>query len=75
MNKSGKKYYWCTRHNDDKGMWVLHTPQECRNCPRSDEGNHQNNEAEDRNDSNQEMPAIIKDDQDNDLDSDKSETP
>ena len=25
----GKKYYWCTNHNDGAGMWTLHRPKEC----------------------------------------------
>ena len=28
--ENGKTYHWCTNHNDGKGMWVLHTPAECR---------------------------------------------
>ena len=25
----GKKYYWCTNHNDGAGMWTLHHPDAC----------------------------------------------
>ena len=25
----GKKYYWCTNHNDGAGMWTLHHPNDC----------------------------------------------
>ena len=25
----GKKYYWCTNHNDGAGMWTLYHPNEC----------------------------------------------
>lgn len=29
---NGKTYYWCTNHNDGKGMWTLHKPSECNNA-------------------------------------------
>ena len=25
----GKKYFWCTNHNDGAGMWTLHHPKDC----------------------------------------------
>ena len=25
-----KKYYWCTNHNNDSGMWTLHHPRDCK---------------------------------------------
>ena len=25
----GKKYYWCSNHNDGAGMWTLHHPNDC----------------------------------------------
>ena len=25
----GKKYYWCTHHNDGARMWTLHHPNDC----------------------------------------------
>ena len=25
----GKKYFWCTNHNDGASMWTLHHPKEC----------------------------------------------
>ena len=25
----GKKYYWCTHHNNGAGMWTLHHPNDC----------------------------------------------
>ena len=29
--KDDKLYYWCLNHNDGKGKWVLHHPNECNN--------------------------------------------
>lgn len=31
----GKTYYWCKNHNDGKGMWVRHSPDQCRAKPSS----------------------------------------
>ena len=25
----GKKYFWCTNHNNGAGMWTLHHPKDC----------------------------------------------
>ena len=25
----GKKYFWCTIHNNRAGMWALHHPKDC----------------------------------------------
>ena len=25
----GKKYFWCTKHNNGAGMWTLHHPKTC----------------------------------------------
>jgi len=30
-NKGEQEYNWCPNHNDGKGMWVVHDPEECRN--------------------------------------------
>ena len=32
---NGKTYYWCTNHNNGKGMWTLHQPSECNNSSTS----------------------------------------
>ena len=61
LKKQGKTYYWCPRHNNDKGMWVLHKPDQCRNKPRSTKATAEKKENKDeRDDSNQEqaMPVI-----------------
>jgi len=29
--KGEKTYHWCLHHNDGKGMWVIHTPNDCKN--------------------------------------------
>ena len=60
IKKQGKTYYWCPRHNDEKGMWVLHKPDQCRNKPRDakTESSADQESKEDRNDSEQAMPAI-----------------
>ena len=28
--RNGKTYHWCCNHNDDKGMWVVDLPEECK---------------------------------------------
>ena len=33
LSKNGKTYYWCPYHNDGKGMWVLHKPDNCNLKP------------------------------------------
>ena len=25
----GKKYFWCSNHNNGAGMWTLHHPKDC----------------------------------------------
>lgn len=34
MEKDGKTYHWCTHHNDEKGMWTIHAPEQCKNKPK-----------------------------------------
>ena len=76
QNKSGKKYYWFQRHNDDKEMWVLHKPQECKNCPRFEVENNWSNKMDGQNNGEQAMSAITEDKQDNnDSNSDDPKTP
>jgi len=29
--KGDKTYHWCLHHNDGKGMWVIHAPNDCKN--------------------------------------------
>jgi len=29
--KGDKTYHWCVHHNDGKGMWVVHQPNDCKN--------------------------------------------
>ena len=68
--KQGKTYYWCPRHNNDKGMWVLHKPEECRNKPRNTETKSEAREECDELE--QAMPAIEERD-DESVDSSSSE--
>jgi hypothetical protein len=28
--KDKKTYYWCPNHNENKGMWVIHKPTDCK---------------------------------------------
>ena len=54
------------RHNNDKGMWVLHKPEACRNRSRSSKLDDKVEQKEDRNKSNndQAMPATEERDDD-----------
>ena len=73
LEKLGKTYFWCLRHNDNKGMWVLHKPHECQNKPNQSETENCPSEA--RDEQEQAMPATIEHDSDEDSDSDESEAP
>ena len=73
LEQSGKTYYWCMRHNNNKGMWVLHKPHQCRNCPNKSE--EEEEKADACNKQEQAMPTIIEDDRNKDSDSDESEAP
>ena len=48
LEKSGKKCYWCMRHNNNKGMWVLHKPHQCRNHPNKSEEEEEKADACDK---------------------------
>ena len=28
-----KSYFWCSHHNNEQGLWVIHNPDECKNKP------------------------------------------
>lgn len=36
MKKDGKTYHWCLNHNEGKGMWTLHHPDNCQNKNKQD---------------------------------------
>lgn len=36
MKKEGKTYHWCLNHNEGKGMWTLHHPDNCKNKSKQD---------------------------------------
>jgi len=42
-NKSNKKYYWCPHHANGKGMWTLHSPDNC--CNKKGKNTGQNKKA------------------------------
>jgi len=42
---NGKKYYWCLYHNNNKGQWVVHNPNDpngCRERARQQQNNQGN---------------------------------
>ena len=61
LKKQGKTYYWCKQHKNDKGTWVLHKPEQCRNTPRNGglgEDEQESNEICNESDQDQAMTAI-----------------
>ena len=74
LKKQDKTYYWCKYHNNDKGMWVLHKPKQCRNKPisgGSDKSNTEQEKTHNKTRREQAMPEIFEDNHNNNSDSNK----
>ena len=71
INKNDKTYFWCKNHNNDKGMWVLHSPDQCRNKAKSNTPTSETESCE--NNEEKVMKATVEEQDDSSCSSEESE--